>query len=110
MLNQQDFDFENAAREEQIEHLAAIGFSWREIAIYLREDLRQYHAAHQNQNSPERLAYERGQLKTAFSINQALRDQAADGNTNAMQILDNKTRDRAWSEAFKNLAHEGARQ
>ena len=105
-MDDQNFDFNSAPRGQRIEYLASIGFSWREIAIYLREDLRQYHAAHENDNSPERLAYERGQLKTAFSINQALRDQATDGNTNAIQILDNKHRQRAWSEAFKSLANE----
>lgn len=109
-MNHQDFDFDRATREEQIEYLASIGFSWRDIAIYLREDVRAYHVAHQDENSPERIAYERGQLITSFSVNEALRSQAADGNTNAVQIMDKKLRVRQWSEAFKNLADEGSRQ
>ena len=38
----------------------------REIAVYLRQDVRAYKALHNNEFSVERLAYERGLLKTSF--------------------------------------------
>jgi len=110
MQEPEDFDFETAPREEQIEYLASNGFSWREIAIFLREDARIYKQNHNNQNSIERLAYERGVLKTTIEINQALKDQAIDGNTNAMQIRDKQLLERQWAETFQDLANEGSFQ
>lgn len=70
-----------------IEDLGAANYSPEKVALYLDVDKKEFMSAWYDRDSDIRIAYDRGQLKAEFEINQKQCELARAGNITAAQIF-----------------------
>lgn len=69
-----------------IEDLAGVSYSPEKIALYLCVDKKEFMKYWYNHDSEVRIAYDRGMLKTEFSILQKQKELAVSGNITSSQV------------------------
>lgn len=77
---------------EQIEHMSAGNFSFKEMAIYLQLPVKVFTESAKEKDSEIWTAIQRGRLKTEFEIQDKLRLNAESGNITAAQQFDKMRR------------------
>lgn len=83
----------------QITEAAANNFTLREIAVILLLDPDDFQREYDREHSEVRKRYERGRLESENTITQSLRDNAEGGNITAVQIFDNKRKEKDFQAA-----------
>src|SRR5690606_14811949 len=79
---------------ETIERLAAVNYSFDQMAIYVGIDKRKFRKEANTEDSAIWLAIQRGRLKTQFEIDDKLAQNAKAGNITAAQIYKKSVEDK----------------
>lgn len=83
----------------EIEQLAAVNYSYAEMALYLSMPKKLFVQEAKQKDSAIWEAIQRGYLKTQFDIDNKLAENAAAGNITAVQIYEKRTK----TKNFQNL-------
>lgn len=89
----------NAGVLTQIEELAAVNYSYAEMAIYLNMPKKLFMQEAKQKDTAVWTAINRGRLKTQFDIDNKLAENATSGNITAVQIYEKRTK----TKDFENL-------
>ncbi len=89
---------------ETVERLAAVNYSFDDMAIYVGMKKSAFRLQATTEDSPICLAIHRGRLKTKFEIDDKLAQNAATGNITSAQIYQ-KNYDEAQFEHYKDLIY-----
>lgn len=87
----------------EIEDLAAVNYTIRQIAMYLDIPLCDITSEFDNPESEFRYHYERGQLIAQFKIDKANLDSAKKGNITAQQRYDKKVKENRLRQAKERI-------
>lgn len=84
---------------EQIEQLAAVNYSYSEMAIYLSMPKKLFIQEANQKDTSIWTAIQKGRLQTQFDIDNKLAENAAAGNITAVQIYEKRVK----TKDFENL-------
>ena len=84
---------------EKITHCAANNFTLSEIAVILLQDPEDFQREYDREYSEVRKRFLTGRLESENTITQSLRDNAEGGNITAVQIFDNKRKEKDFQAA-----------
>lgn len=83
----------------QIEQLAAVNYSYAEMALYLSMPKKLFVQEARQRDTSIWTAIQKGRLQTQFDIDNKLADNATSGNITAIQIYENRVK----RKDFENL-------
>ena len=90
-----------------IEKLAALNYSAKDVAVYLGVDIKLFVSEYYNTESEVRFTYDRGRLRAAAEKDKAILDNATSGNITAYQESNKSAEKRAFENHKNRILNEG---
>jgi len=88
---------------EQIEDLAALNFTFKQVAMYLDIPIELFYTLYNEKDSELRYHFDRGQLLAKAHIDMSMLDSAKKGNITAQQLYDKRAKQNKLDEAKERI-------